>query len=145
VAALTRATRIAAKRAGHPAGPRTIARIISFADRFNRYRSQLVFDSPAAVRLNENASSPIHVVAGQLVLNRDHPVFDPEQQADSSAVYMFSVVKWRGVTDVPTAEELAQPDSRVITTVLYLDIGPGSAVAVDAAREIVPRLIPLLE
>lgn len=145
IAALDRATRTAAQRIGRPATPRTLARILSFTDRFARYRSQLVFASPAAVRLNENTNSPIHVVAGQLVLNRDHPIFDPDHQADSSAVYIVSIVKWRGTADLPTPQELDQPDSRVITAAIYLDIGPGSAVAVEAARELLPRLVPLLE
>ena len=89
--------------------------------------------------------SPIHAVAGQLVLNRDHPIFDPAQQADSSAVYIFSLVKWRGASDIPTPQELAQPDSRIITAAIYLDIGPGSEVAVEAGREVIPRLALLLE
>jgi cell division protein FtsI/penicillin-binding protein 2 len=145
VATLTRAARIAARQTGAAAGPRTIARIVGYTDRFARYRGQLVFTGPATVRLSENALSPFHVVAGQLVLNRDHPIFDPTGQADSSAVYMFCIAKWRGTGDIPTPEELQQPDSRVLTVVLYLDIGPGSAVAVEAARQLVPALVPALE
>lgn len=145
IAALTRATRTTAQRIGRPATSRTIARILAYTDRFTRYRNQLVFPSPASVRLSETTHSPIHAVAGQLVLNRDHPIFDPTSQSDSSAVYLFSLVKWRGASDVPTPQELDQPDSRVITCVLYLDIGPGSAVAVEGGRELVGRLLPLLE
>lgn len=142
--ALTRAARIAARQTGRPATPRTISRLASYADRFTRYRTQLVFDAPANVRLSEATSSPIHVVAGSLVLNRDHSIFDPVQQADSSAAYVMSIVKWRGTGDVPTPEELDQPDARVITATFYLDIGPGSAVAVELARTLVPQLEPLL-
>ncbi len=142
--ALTRAARIAARQTGRPATPRTISRIAAYADRFHRYRAQLVFDSPANVRLSEATSSPIHVVAGSLVPNRDHSIFDPVQQADSSAAFVMSIVKWRGAGEVPTPEELDQPDSRVITATFYLDIGPGSAVAVELARAIVPQLEPLL-
>lgn len=142
---LDRATRLAARRIGRRAGPRTLSRIAAYADRFHRYRGQLVFASPSAVRLSETTSSPIHVVAGSLVLNRDHSIFDPVQQADSSAAYVLSIVKWRGAGDIPTTEELDHPDSRVITAVFYLDIGPGSAVAVDVARVMVPELAKLLE
>jgi hypothetical protein len=143
--ALTRAARIAARRTGQPATPRTIARILGYADRFTRYRRDLVFPSPAAVRLSETVASPFHVVAGQIVLNRDHPLFDATEHADSSAVYMLSLVKWRGTAGLPTPAELAQDDSRVITVVFYLDVGPGSAVAVEAARTILPRIVPLLQ
>lgn len=143
--ALTRASRLAARQIGRGAGPRTISRIASYADRFNRYRTQLVFDSPAAVRLSEAASSPFHVVAGSLVLNRNHSIFDPTHEADSSAAYVLSIVKWRGLGDIPTPDELDQPDSRVVTAVFYLDIGPGSAIAVDLARTLIPEISGLLE
>lgn len=144
--ALTRASRLAGRQLGRTAGPRTLSRIAAYADRFARYRGQLVFPSPAAVRLDEAASSPIHVVAGALVLNRNHSIFERrEQAADSSAAYVMSIVKWRGTGDVPTPEELDQPDARVVTAVFYLDIGPGSAVAVDVARAMMPELAELLE
>jgi cell division protein FtsI/penicillin-binding protein 2 len=145
VAALTRATRTAARQLGRTAEPRTITRITAFTDRFTRYRSDLIFPSPDAVRLKESAPSPFHVVAGTLVLNRDHSIFDPAQQADSSAAYLLCIVKWKGADDVPTAEELQQKDARVITAAFYLDIGPGSAVAVDVARALVPEIAKLLE
>jgi hypothetical protein len=87
----------------------------------------------------------MHMVGGQLVLNRNHTIFDPGQQTDSSAVYIMSLAKWRGTPGVPTAAELAQPDSRVVTAVFYFDIGPGSAVAVEAARLMMPRIVKLLE
>lgn len=77
IAALTRAARIAALQVGQSAGPRTISRIASYTDRFERYRAQLVFASPADVRLSESTASPIHAVAGALTLNRDHSIFDP--------------------------------------------------------------------
>lgn len=135
----------AARRTGTPASQRTLARIVAYTDRFMRYRAQLVFTGPAAVQLSENALSPFHVVAGQLVLNRVHSVFDRVEQADSSAVYIFTIVKWRGAGDIPTAEELQQEDARVVSVAVYLDIGPGSTVAVEAARQIVPDLLPLLD
>lgn len=135
----------ALRRVSPGAAPRTLSRIAAYADRFERYRVQLVFASPADVRLTESASSPVHVVAGTLTLNRDHSIFDATQQADSSAAYALSIVKWRGTGDIPTREELDHPDARVITAVFYLDIGPGSAVAVDAARAMMPELAKLLE
>ena len=144
-AAFVAALRRAAQRTGLPATPRTIARLAAITDRFSRYRNRFVFDSPSTVRLSESTNSPIHVVAGQLVLNRDHPLFDPIEQSDSSAVYIFTLAKWRGTSDIPTPAELAEPDSRVITVALYLDIGPGSEVAVEGGREVVGRLGALLE
>ncbi len=135
----------ALRRVSPGAAPRTVSRIAAYADRFERYRAQLVFVSPADVRLTESAASPIHVVAGALTLNRDHSIFDSTRQADSSAAYALSIVKWRGTGEVPTREELDHPDARVITAVFYLDIGPGSAVAVDAARAMMPELAKLLE
>jgi hypothetical protein len=145
LAALGDATRATARRIGQPVSQRTIQRIAAYTDRYHRYREQLTFGSPSSVRLNETASSPIHVVAGQLMLNRDHPIFDPTEQIDSSAVYIMSVAKWRGVNAIPTADDLAQPDARVITAAFYFDIGPGSTVAVEAARLMLPRIAKLLE
>lgn len=145
VDALSRAARLAGRRVGQPASQRTINRIVAYTDRVDRYHAQLTFASQTTVRLSENVSSPMHFVAGQLVLNRDHPIFDPTQQTDSSAVYMMTIAKWRGTPGVPTPEELAQPDSRVITAVFYFDVGPGSPVAVEAARLMMPRLVRLLE
>jgi hypothetical protein len=145
VAELTRASRLAARQIGRGAGPRTMNRIVAYADRFQTYRRRLVFGSPAEVRLDESTSSPIHVVAGTLVLNADHSIFDPAQEADSSAAYVMSIVKWRGTGDIPTPEELDAPDARVITAVFYLDIGPGSAVAVEVARALTPEIARLIE
>ncbi|HEV7764550.1 MAG TPA: hypothetical protein VGQ76_06075 [Thermoanaerobaculia bacterium] len=145
LAALGTATRATARRVSQPASPRTIQRIAAYTDRYYRYRTQLTFASPAAVRLNESASSPIHVVAGQLMLNRNHAIFDPTEQIDSSAVYIMSIAKWRGTNAIPTADDLAQPDARVITAVFYFDIGPGSTVAVEAARLMLPRITELLQ
>jgi cell division protein FtsI/penicillin-binding protein 2 len=143
--ALARASHTAALRTGQPATPQTISRILGYVDRFARNSRELVFASQAAVRLSETAGSPIHVVAGELVLNRDHPIFDAVEHADSSAVYMLSIVKWKGAGDIPTPQDLAANDARVITIVLYLDIGPGSQVAVEAARAMIPEIVRLLE
>lgn len=141
-----RAAYIAAlARASRGATGRTVNRIAAYTDRVDRYRSQLSFASQDTVRLTENVSSPMHLVAGQLVLNRNHAIFDPVQELDSSAVYIMSIAKWRGTGAVPTAAELAQPDARVVTAVFYFDIGPGSPVAVEAARLMLPRLAKLLD
>ena len=145
LSALGQAARITGRRISQPATPRTIQRMAAFTDRFQRYRTQLTFASPSAVRLSETASSPFHIVVGQLMLNRDHAIFDPVEQTDASAMYILSIAKWRGTGSIPTPDELAQPDSRVITAAFYLDIGPGSTVAVEAARLMLPRLAKLLE
>jgi cell division protein FtsI/penicillin-binding protein 2 len=136
LAALDRAARDIARGIRQQVTPRMIQRIAAYADRFDRYRVQNV---------SESASSPFRIVNGQLVLNRAHPVFDPIEQTDSSAVYILSIAKWRGAAGVPTPAELSQPDSRVITAAFYFDIGPGSTVAVEAARQMLPRMGKLLE
>ncbi|HVE70305.1 MAG TPA: hypothetical protein VNI54_02975 [Thermoanaerobaculia bacterium] len=146
LAALGRAARSSAARVGVEAGPRTVNRIAGFTDRFMRYRDRLIFTAPVSVRLSPTLPMPFHVIGGTLVVNRDHPIFDSELQTDSSAVYMFTIAKWRGdPATVPTAEELALEDSRVITVTMYFDVGPGSAVAVEAAREILPKVAHLLD
>jgi hypothetical protein len=148
-AAVAQAARRAASLVGQRAGPGTTARITAFTDRFMRYRSRLVFASPAAVKLDSGLPMPFHVVAGELVLDRDHPIFDPNLETDSSAVYMFTIAKWRGAgvdpNAIPTPADLEQEDSRVITVALYLDLGPGSTIAVETARELAPTLYRLLD
>jgi cell division protein FtsI/penicillin-binding protein 2 len=143
--ALDQAARAIARAVGVSASTRTLNRIAAYTDRFETNHVQLSFPTRDRVRLSENVSSPIHMVAGQLILNRDHTIFDPTQQTDSSAMYILSVAKWRGNPGVPSPAELAQPDSRVVTAVFYFDVGPGSPVAVEAARLMLPRIVKLLE
>lgn len=145
VSAMNRAARTAASRTGVTAGARTINRIVGYTDRFARFRNRLTFPDPVSVRLSETLPMPFHAVGGTLVINSDHSIFDPALESDSSAVYAFTLVKWRGASDVPTAAELAAPDARVITVTMYFDVGPGSAIAVEAAREVIPRVLPLLD
>lgn len=148
-AAVAQAARRAASLVGQRAGAGTAARITAFTDRFMRYRGRLVFASPATVKLDSGLPMPFHVVAGALVLNHDHPIFDPNVETDSSAVYMFTIAKWRGTgvdpNAIPTPQDLEQEDSRVITVALYLDLGPGSTIAVETARELAPALYRLLD
>ena len=114
-----------------------------------RYRQRLVFAGPASVKLDAGLPMPFHVVSGELVINRDHPIFDPQLETDSSAVYVLTLVKWRGQSAVsnalPTPQELESEDARVVTVVIYLDLGPGSAIAVETARQLAPMLYPLLD
>jgi cell division protein FtsI/penicillin-binding protein 2 len=147
-AAVAQAARRAAATVGQQAGSATAARITAFTDRFMRYRDRLVFPSPGTVKLDSGLPMPFHVVAGELVLNRDHPIFDPKLDTDSSAVYLLTFVKWRGGGDpnaLPTPADLEQEDARVITVALYLDLGPGSTIAVETARELAPALYRLLD
>lgn len=147
--AFVEALKAAARSVRQPMSRRTTARILGWVDLFERRRQQMTFASTEAVRLTENFSLPFYALAGQLVLNRSHPIFDPRIDSDSSAVYILSIVKWRGNgvnPDVlPSPEDLRRDDSRVITVVLYFDVGPGSAVAVEAARRLLPRLQHLLD
>jgi cell division protein FtsI/penicillin-binding protein 2 len=149
VVALQKAARDAAAKAGQTATPAATARITGFTDRFMRYRQRLVFAGPAAVKLDAGLPMPFHVVSGELVINRDHPIFDPQLETDSSAVYVLTLVKWRAqggaANAVPTPKDLEGEDARVVTVVIYLDLGPGSAIAVETARELAPLLYPLLD
>ncbi len=62
---------------------------------------------------------------------------------------MLTLVKWRsqgGASDgLPTPQDLESKDARVVTVVIYLDLGPGSAIAVETARQLAPMLYPLLD
>jgi hypothetical protein len=148
-AEFVRAVSLAARSVAPNAGMRTINRITGFIDRYDHYRGQLTFASPATVRLDPGLPMPFYVIANQLVMHRDHSIFDPSLESDSSAVYVFTLAKWRGNNmdpyPVPTPTELQAPDSRVLTVVLYLDIGPGSSVAVSTAGALLPKLVPLLD
>ena len=135
LAALERATRAAARRASQPYSTRSFRRVTAYVDRFMRYRG----------RSSDEVSLPFQLVNGVLVLNREHPAFDPARETDSAAVYILSLVKWKGAGDVPTPEELQQPDARVVTAVFFVDLGPGSPVAVEAARAMLPRIAELLD
>lgn len=135
LAALHRATRTAARQASQQDGPRTFHRVTAYVDGFMRYRT----------RRSEEVSLPFQLVNDVLVLNRGHPAFDPSRAADSAASYILSLVKWKGAGDVPTAQELQQPDARVVTAVFFFDIGPGSPVAVEGARAMLPRIAKLLD
>jgi cell division protein FtsI/penicillin-binding protein 2 len=135
LAALERATRAAARRAGQPYATRSLRRVTAYVDRFARYRS----------RIPKEVSLPFQMVNDVLVLDRDHPVFDPSSETDSAAAYMLALVKWKGPGDVPAPHELQQPDARVITAVFFFDIGPGSPIAVEGARAMLPRIAKLLE
>jgi hypothetical protein len=44
-----------------------------------------------------------------------------------------------------TPQELESDEARVVTVVIYLDLGPGSAIAVETARQLAPMLYPLLD
>jgi cell division protein FtsI/penicillin-binding protein 2 len=149
VQALNVAMRNAGNAVQQPHGPATLNGLLRFVDTFERYRSSLYFASRGAVRLDERVSSPFYVAGGQVILNRSHPVFRPTYESDSSAAYIFSIVKWKSESAdpdaVPTPAEIERDDSRVVTVALYLDIGPGSPVAVETARMVVPRLKPLLD
>jgi cell division protein FtsI/penicillin-binding protein 2 len=136
LAALTRATSTAATRTGQPHAPRTTQRVAAYIDRFARYRSR---------PRSEEVRLPFTVVNDVLVLDRDHPAFQMSEETDAAALYLLTLVKWKGTPDVPTPADLQHPDARVITAVFYFDIGPGSPVAVEGARAMLGRIGRLLE
>ncbi len=149
LSAIQKAASDALPKAGQRATPGVTARIAGFIDRFMRYRQRLVFAGPGSVKLDAGLPMPFHVVSGELVINRDHAIFDPKLETDSSAVYVLTLVKWRAqgqaADALPTPQELESDESRVVTVVLYLDLGPGSSVAVETANELAPLLYPLLD
>ncbi len=49
-----------------------------------------------------------------------------------------------GGVSVPSPEDLGNPEARVVTVAVHLDVGPGSEVAVGAAEAVMPELVALL-
>ena len=49
-----------------------------------------------------------------------------------------------GGSSVPSPEDLSNPEARVVTVAVHLDVGPGSEVAVGAAEAVLPELVALL-
>jgi len=88
---------------------------------------------------------PLLVDNGLLRLNRQHALFRNRLLPSGGAVYIFSVVRRpAGARPVPEPRELEDSRMRVVTVAIYLGIGPDSHVAVAAAEQILPELIPLL-
>jgi cell division protein FtsI/penicillin-binding protein 2 len=141
---LSRSVAAASHASAVPANPRTTRRLLSVVDRLHRNLARFSFASPNAVHFDEESSSPIYVLADQLVLNGNDSFFDRATTTDSSAVYIFSLVKWHGDNGVPTPAQLAAPDGRVVTAAIYMDVGPGSTVAVELAAKLIPLLTPYL-
>jgi hypothetical protein len=49
-----------------------------------------------------------------------------------------------GAAGSPTVEQLAAPDTRILTGAVHFATGPGASVAVDFTEDLLPDLVPLL-
>ncbi len=123
---------------------RRIARLI---DRFHLDRTDQSFGSDSQVP--DRLDSPLYAVAGRLLVNREDALFTQRLLRDKGAVYTFALVRvptrlgpFPG--GIPTPEQLADPDSQVVTVALHLTLGPDSSIAVAAANQLLSK-IDLLE
>lgn len=89
---------------------------------------------------------PIQVEAGALRLDRSARLFRQNLVPGMGAAYIFSLVRLpnRTASGVPTPEEMAAPEARVVTVAVYLEADEDSKLAVAAAERVVPELISLL-
>ncbi len=126
---------------------RQFRRILSLIDRFARDRRYLTFLSDGEVP--RGLDSPLYAVAGDLLLNREDPLFTRRLLRHQGAVYVFSLVRIPGgrrmsPDEIPSPEQLADPGNQVVTVALHLTVGPDSSVAVAATDRLL-REIVLLE
>ena len=125
---------------GFAGAARRLARSLSPA--LDDFALQLAQGTPAG-----ELEGPLRTVRGRLAIDERDPLFRRQLVRGRGAVYLFSLVRipgGAGGTGVPTVEELAAPDVRIVTGALHLAIGPDSRVAVRAAERLLPALEPLL-
>lgn len=92
-------------------------------------------------------AGPLRVGGGGLWLDRADDLFRRRQVRGRGAVYAFTLVRLPGAgaaTGVPTAEQLAAPEARVISGALHLGVGPNAGRAVAAMERLLPEIAPLL-
>lgn len=95
----------------------------------------------------ESLAGPLRVGGGGLWLDRDDDLFRRRRVRGRGAVYAFTLVRLPGAgaaAGIPTVEQLAAPEARVISGALHLGVGPGSSRAVEAMERLLPELVPLL-
>jgi hypothetical protein len=113
--------------------------------------ARTVVDQPAAALAAgadpETIGGPLRVGGGGLWLDRQDDLFRRRQVRGRGAVYAFTLVRLPGAgaaSGVPTAEQLATPEARVISGALHLGVGPGASRAVEAMERLLPQIAPLL-
>jgi hypothetical protein len=90
---------------------------------------------------------PLVIRQGRLRVDRRDDLFRRGLRKGKGSVYIFTLVRLpgaAGTTGVPTPEELAQPDTRIVTAAIYLATGPDSRVAVQTAQAALRRISALL-
>jgi hypothetical protein len=115
--------------------------------RFVSYLADLLDDLNEDLKTGKptDPDAPIVAANGILRLNRNHRLFRQNLIPGNGAVYVFSLVRRpKGMAEIPSPADFANPDSRMITVALFFAVGPRSSVAVGAARDLIPDLAPLL-
>ena len=136
----------ALRRVGYRSGGSVSAVLRRIADDFEDNPKNLAW--PSAAEVPEAIDGPLYAAGTQLRLNDEDPLFTQRLKKEKGSVLIFSLValpKGAGSTPVPSAEQLADPRARILTVALHLDLGPGSEVAVAAARELLPLVAGLLD
>ena len=122
--------------------PRLQRAILGLLDEFQADFANLTF--PAAASRPETIPGPLFALGRQLQLNNADPLFTQNLLRERGSVYIFSLVSMpRGrvaAADAPSRDVLDDPETRVISGALHLDLGPDSAVAVAATEALLPKL-----
>jgi cell division protein FtsI/penicillin-binding protein 2 len=100
-----------------------------------------------------DVDGPIVVEQGRLTVNLDDPFFSQRLIEGDGAVLTLTLVRVPKAaimpdgfrSDIPTTSQMAHPDVRAITCVIYLATGPRSSVAVRVAKQLLPQLRALLD
>ena len=130
----------ALRKVGVGAGREVLARrLAGLAAGFQRDRRELTFATEA--ELPANIDGPLYAVGDQLRVNRQHRLFTRRLLPGKGAVYVFvlaRVPRSLGAREdqLPTPEQLASPDSRVIAVAIHLTLGPDSHRAVEVAHRL---------
>jgi hypothetical protein len=115
--------------------------------RFVSYLADLLDDLNEDLKTGKDTDPDAPIVAqnGILRLNRNHRLFRQNLIPGNGAVYVFSLVRRpKGMAEIPSPADFANPDSRIITVALFFTVGPSSKLAVVAARDLIPTVAPLL-
>jgi cell division protein FtsI/penicillin-binding protein 2 len=99
--------------------------------------------------LPDTIDSPLFLLGGQLKVNKKNELFSSDKVKSTGANYVFSLVKvpkevMKASNRPPTVEEIAHPDTKVITIALHLEMGLASGIAVGVAKSLLKE-IPFLD
>jgi cell division protein FtsI/penicillin-binding protein 2 len=130
---------------------RIAARLMQILVRFDRNVSSDSLEGHAQVPDSvASPLGPLHLDGGsQLRVNREHRLFSDFQDTSQGAVYVFSLVRIPNSAGqgsaIPDPEQLARPDTKVITVALHLNMGKDSKFAVERIAKRILEEINLLE